>query len=39
MYRTNVYEATKLIDSIYIVGIQNYDIECNLIIYINLNII
>jgi hypothetical protein len=30
MYRTNVYEATKLIDSIYIVGIQNYDVECNL---------
>jgi len=29
MYRTNVYEATKLIDSIYLVGIQNYDIECN----------
>ena len=29
MYRTNVYEATKLIDSIYIVGIQNYDVECN----------
>lgn len=29
MYRTNVYEATKLIDSIYIVGILNYDVECN----------
>lgn len=29
MYRTNVYEATKLIESIYIVGIQNYDVECN----------
>ena len=30
MYRTNCYEAIKLIDSIYIVGIQNYDVECNL---------
>ena len=29
MYRTNVYESSKLINSIYIVGIQNYDIECN----------
>ena len=31
MYRTNVYESIKLIDSIYIVGIQNYEVECNLI--------
>ncbi len=31
MYRANVYESSKLINSIYIVGIQNYDIECNLI--------
>ena len=30
MYRTNIYEETKLIDSIYIVGIQNYDAECKL---------
>ena len=30
MYRTNVYESSKLISSIYIVGIQNYDIECKL---------
>lgn len=29
MYRTNVYESAKLIDSICIVGIQNYDVECN----------
>ena len=29
MYRANVYESSKLINSIYIVGIQNYDIECN----------
>ena len=29
MYRTNVFESAKLIDSIYIVGIQNYDVECN----------
>ena len=30
MYRTSVYESTKLIDSIYIVGIQNYDVECKI---------
>ena len=30
MYRANVYESSKLINSIYIVGIKNYDIECNL---------
>ena len=29
MYRANVFESSKLINSIYIVGIQNYDIECN----------
>ncbi len=29
MYRANVYEAVKLIESIFIVGIPNYDIECN----------
>ena len=30
MYRANVYESSRLISSIYVVGIQNYDIECNL---------
>ena len=28
MYRSTVFDSSKLINSIYIVGIQNYDIEC-----------
>ena len=32
MYRANVYESVKLIDSIYIFGIKNYELERNSII-------
>ena len=28
MYSKNVFESMRLIESIYIVGIQNYDVEC-----------
>lgn len=29
MYRANVYEDEKLIDNIFIFGINKYEIECN----------
>ena len=33
MYRkTTKFESPKLINSIYIVGIKDYDIECNIVL-------
>ncbi len=34
MYRDNVYEAVKLIDNIYFLGVQNNKKESNIIIII-----
>ena len=30
--KTTKFESTKLINSIYIVGIKDYDIECNTVL-------
>ena len=30
--KTTKFESTKLINSIYVVGIKDYDIECNIVL-------